>query len=456
MLIDTHCHLDFRDFDLDRDSVIERAKEKGVIRIINVGSSIEGSHRAVELARKYDIVYASIGIHPHEADSATDGVIDDLKILGREKKVVAIGEVGLDYYRNSSTKKSQAAAFKRFIGLARQLKLPLIIHSREADSDILEILKTEKGKDQTGVVHCFSGSKKFLKECLDFGFYVSFTCNLTFKNAKALRELAKFVPIESVLLETDAPFLAPEGMRGKRNEPSYLAYLANEWSSLSGLSKDDIERITTHNANKLFKLGLEEKESKIAYEIRGSLYLNITNVCTNDCYFCVRTQTDFVKGHNLKLDKEPTAEDLLMSIGDIKKYKEIVFCGYGEPTTRLDVVKRVSKELKAKGATLRLVTNGHGDLINKRPIAEELVGLIDKVSVSLNTDNEDLYNKACKPVFGAQTYSAVMKFIRSCVDHSIKTEVTCLNLAGVDLKECERKAKDLGASFRPRAYGVTG
>lgn len=457
MLIDTHCHLDFKDFDADRDGVIDRAKEKGVARIINVASSIEGTARSLELAKRYDIVYSSIGVHPHEASQVTDKVIEEFRVLsGGQSKVVAIGEVGLDYYRNLSPKEKQVEAFKRFIRLAGSLKLPLIIHSREADFDLLSILKSEKDKEQTGVIHCFSGGREFLKEWLDMGFYISFTCNLTFKKAHALREIARTVPIERVLLETDAPYLAPELMRGKRNEPAYLTYLVDEWVKLTGLSKEDIGRITTHNANKLFKLNLKEESPKIAYEIRDSLYLNITNECTNNCYFCVRAKDKFVKGHNLKLDKEPTVEEILKAVGDVKRYRQIVFCGYGEPTTRLDAVKAVCGELKKKGAAIRLVTNGHGDLINKRPIVKELVSLVDNVSVSLNTDKEDLYNEACKPVFGNSAYKAVMKFIRDCVELGIKTEVTCLNLPGVDLKECAAIAKSMGASFRARTYGVTG
>ena len=456
MIIDTHCHLDFKDFDNDRDSVIDRAREKGVVRIINVGSSIEGSRHAVELAKKYDMVHASIGIHPHEAGSVTDKIIEEIKNLAHQDKVVAIGEVGLDYYRNLSSKDSQQIVFKKFIDLAYQLKLPLIIHSREADSDMLRILKDEKDKRLTGVVHCFSGSREFLKECLDIGFYISFTCNLTFKKAEALRGVAKVAPMERVLLETDAPYLSPEGLRGKRNEPAHLTYLVDEWVKLSGLSKEDIERITTHNANELFKLNLKDQNSKIAYEIRDSLYLNITNECTNNCSFCIRAQMAFLKGHNLKLDREPTAEEILNAIGDPNRYREIVFCGYGEPTTRLNVVKAVSRKLKQKGAIIRLVTNGHGDLINSRPIVKEIVGLVDKVSVSLNTDKEDLYNKICKPRFGPHSYKAVMNFIKDCVANNIKAEVTCLNLPGVSLKECERIAEYLGASFRSRSLGIVG
>lgn len=461
MLVDSHCHLDFKDFELDFDDVIDRAKRKGVARIINVGSSTEGSRRSVELAEKYDIIYASVGIHPHEADSVTDDAISEIKKLAEKKKVVAIGEVGLDYYRNLSSKENQAAVFEKFIRLSLDLNLPLIIHSRQADRDIIDILKkysqlSAPNSRLKGVIHCFSGDGQFLKECMELGFNISFTSNLTFKKAQALREVAKTVPIEKVLLETDAPYLAPEPMRGKRNEPAYLTHLVDEWVKLTGLSGKDIERITTHNANELFKLNLKEESSKITYEIRDSLYLNITNECTNNCYFCIRTQTPFVKGHNLKLDKEPAVEEILKAIGDARKYREVVFCGYGEPTTRLDVVKAVCRELKKKGAATRLVTNGHGDLINKRPIVKELVGLIDKVSVSLNTDKEDLYNKVCSPAFGNGTYKAVMKFIRDCAESGIKTEVTCLSLPGVDLKECAVIVRSLGASFRARTYGVTG
>ena len=456
MLIDTHCHLDFKDFDHDRDDVINRALKAGVTKIINVASSIEGSHRAVELANRYDMVYATVGVHPHDAKSVTDSVISELKSLAKDKKVVAIGEVGLDYYRNLSPKEDQASAFKKFIYLALDLDLPLIIHAREADRDALNILKTEKREALRGVIHCFSGTADFMKECLDIGFFISFTANITFKKADGLRIVARDIPPERLLLETDAPFLAPQAMRGSRNEPAYMTHLAGEWSRLLDLSKDDVARITTHNANSLFKLKLDEA-SKIAYEIRDSLYLNITNRCTNACYFCVRNRTSFVKGHNLRLDEEPSADQIIKAVNGAKKYREIVFCGYGEPTLRLDVIKEVAGVLKARGSVkVRIVTNGHGDLINSRKISRELAGLVDKVSVSLNTDTGEAYYKYCKPEFGPDTYGSVTSFIKDCVRNKIEVEVTCLDLPGVDLKRCETIAKELGGVFRLRSLGATG
>ncbi len=455
MLIDTHCHLDFKDFDPDRDDVLARASQAGVGRIIDVASSIDGSRRTVALANRYAMVYASVGVHPHEASSVTDGVIADLKGLAKDKKVVAIGEVGLDYYRNLAPRDEQIAAFRKFIRLASDLGLPLILHTRQADKDALDILRSERSRELKGVVHCFSGNADFLKECLDLGLYISFTCILTFKNAEALREVAKIVPPERLLLETDAPYLAPQAFRGTRNEPMHLQSLIEEWSRLLALSKEDIARITTHNANELFSLELAEN-AKIAYEIRDSLYLNITKGCTNACSFCIRNQTEFVKGHNLWLEKDPSVEELLRAIGDAGRYKEIVFCGYGEPTLRLDVIKVVAAEVKKKGKQVRVVTNGHGDLINGRSIARELVGLVDRVSVSLNAQDAELYQNICQSRFGLSSYKAILDFITACVACGIETEVTCLDLPGVDVQKCESMAREMGAGFRLRRFGVVG
>jgi len=454
-IVDTHCHLDFKDFDADRDQVIDRARKAGVARVVNIGSSVAGSRRSVELAKQYECVYASIGVHPHEAASVTDAVISGLESLAKDnRKVVAIGEVGLDYYRNLSPKEAQVKAFERFIGLANNLELPMVIHSREAESDLLAILKG-CGRRLKGVMHCFSGDGRFLSECLALGLHVSFTCNLTFKSAARLRETAARVPAERLLLETDAPFLAPQAQRGKRNEPANCAQLLDVWAGLLKLSADDVARITTHNANALFHLGIEEP-SVVAYPIRDALYLNITNECTNACDFCVRKSTPFVKGHNLKLERIPSVDELRRALGEARGYREIVFCGYGEPTTRLETVLVLAREMKKNGMRTRLVTNGHGDIINGRPIAAELAGLIDKVSVSLNADTPEKYAELCKPKFGKDTYNRVVQFIKSCVARGIETEVTCLDADGVDIKRCEEIARGLGARFRLRSLGAVG
>jgi len=256
MIVDTHCHLDFKEFDHDREKALERAREAGVLYLINVGSSLVGSERACKLASTHDSIFATVGVHPHHAEEVTEEVFSKIESLAKNKKVVAIGEVGLDYCKSPSPPGKQKEIFIRFIKLAANLKLPLIIHNRDAALDTLEILKSNCGFPVPGVMHCFSGDRKVLKQVLDLGMYVSFTCNLTFKNAKNLQEVAKYVPLNRLFLETDAPFLAPQAYRGKRNEPAYITELCTELSFILNLPGEEIEEATTENANRFFKLSI--------------------------------------------------------------------------------------------------------------------------------------------------------------------------------------------------------
>jgi TatD DNase family protein len=252
MLVDTHCHLDFEDFARDRDEVLGRAKSEGIGFIINVGSSLKGTERAIEIARQNDFVYAAAGIHPHEADRIADRDIELFERYSNSPKIVAIGEIGLDYYKNISSKDNQKRLFIRLLELAKRKGLSVIIHNRDAHKDVVSILKEVMGESIKGVMHCFSGDENVLKECLDLGMFVSFTCNLTFKNAQRLREIAKKVPLDRLLLETDAPFLAPQIFRGRRNEPAYVKYLAEEIAKIKGLGFEEVARVTTDNAKRLF------------------------------------------------------------------------------------------------------------------------------------------------------------------------------------------------------------
>ena len=252
MLVDTHCHLDFPEFDNDRDDVIGRSKEAGIGYIINIGSSLKGSQASLELAIRYEHIYATVGVHPHEADSFDEKIYSAIKELARRDKVVAIGETGLDYYRNYSRADNQKALFTSLILLAKDLNLPLAIHSRLAEADTLKILKN--AMPVRCVVHCFSGNEDFLKGCLDLGFFISFTCNVTFKKAKDLRLIVKEAPLEKILLETDSPYLSPEGFRGKRNEPLNVKILAEAISVIKQVSVGELAKTTTANAKRFFNL----------------------------------------------------------------------------------------------------------------------------------------------------------------------------------------------------------
>jgi TatD DNase family protein len=252
MLVETHCHLDFSEFDHDRDEVIERAKEQGVGYIINIGSSLNGSQRSVELSQKYESIYATVGIHPHEADTFTPEIEKSIRELAKKDKVVAIGEIGLDYYKNYSKVENQKPLFISLVKLAKDLGLPVVVHNRQAQTDTLKILKD--ALPFKAVVHCFSGDEDFLKECLDLGFFISFTCNITYNKATQLRKLVKVTPLDRLLLETDAPFLPPEGFRGKRNEPAYVKYLAKEVASIKEINLEEVGRVTTNNAKSFFNI----------------------------------------------------------------------------------------------------------------------------------------------------------------------------------------------------------
>jgi TatD DNase family protein len=252
MLVDTHCHLDFTQFDADRDAVIQRAADAGVNYLVNIGATLGSSAAACELAAKYSQVYAGVGVHPHDADGFDQNAEDKLRELALRNKVVAIGETGLDFYRNLSSEENQLAAFNRQIQLAKDLKLPLVIHSRQAEEQVMQVLKT--AMPVKAVIHCFSGDEIFLRGCLGLGFFISFTCNITYKKAQGLRDMVSLTPLDRLMLETDAPYLSPEGFRGKRNEPMQVKLLAEAVSLIKGVSIDEIAEKTSKNAKEFFKL----------------------------------------------------------------------------------------------------------------------------------------------------------------------------------------------------------
>lgn len=255
MFVDTHTHLDDARYSHDRDAVMARARAAGVEAFVTIGCDLSSSLAAVALADQYDSVYAAIGVHPHEVRHIADGWYDELLRLARHKKVVAYGEIGLDYHYNHSSPKEQRDRFREQVQLARELKLPVIIHTREAQEDTIAILREEQASEVGGVFHCFSGDAWLAKDALDLGFYLSFSGIVTFQNAAMLREIAKTVPLDRLLIETDCPYLAPVPYRGKRNEPAYVAHVADKLAAIHGtLSPTDIGFRTTENAKHLFKI----------------------------------------------------------------------------------------------------------------------------------------------------------------------------------------------------------
>lgn len=251
MLIDTHAHLQMKDYNNDRDEVIARAAAEGVDYIINASFDLPSSQQAVKLAEEYENLYAAVGVHPHDAKSLDDRTLEALRELSKHPKVVAIGEIGLDFYRDLSPRSIQKSAFEKQLRLAEDVGLPVIIHDREAHEDTLKILRQHSDQAR-GVMHCFSGDTNFADECIDMGLYISFTGPVTYPKSHQLREVVAHVPWDRFFVETDCPYLTPQFRRGKRNEPSYVKAVAKKIAEIRRTTFPETARRTTANAKALF------------------------------------------------------------------------------------------------------------------------------------------------------------------------------------------------------------
>ncbi|VBB06581.1 uncharacterised hydrolase tatd-type [Lucifera butyrica] len=256
MLFDSHAHLDDKRFDSDREAAIARAAANGVTHIINVGADMASSANSVLLAERHETIYAAVGMHPHDAKDMQEKDYEQLAAWTGHPKVIAIGEIGLDYYYDLSPRDIQKQVFIRQLDLARQTGKPFIIHDRDAHGDIMEIMRRE-GKGLTGVFHCFSGSLEMARDVIKLGFYVSIAGPVTFANSVKLKEVAREVPLDRLLVETDSPYLTPQPYRGRRNEPAHVRLVAAEVARLRGMETEALAAATTGNVRTLFRLAKE-------------------------------------------------------------------------------------------------------------------------------------------------------------------------------------------------------
>lgn len=457
LLIDSHAHIYGHEFATDFPAMMQRAAEAGISHIITVGADLESSRAACQLAAQHDNIYCAVGIHPHDAERVSEKSYELIRELAADNpKVMAIGEIGLDFFRDRSPRPDQERVFRRFIRLARELSLPVIIHDRDAHERIMSILHEEKAEEVGGVLHCFSGDLQMARECIDMGFYISIPGTVTFPANEALRQVVRGIRTEHLLLETDCPYLAPVPYRGKRNEPAYVRFTAEKVAELKGLTLEDVGRITSLNTRRLFGIGREDQSAKIAYRIRNSLYLNITNRCSNRCSFCAKFEDFTVKGHFLKLIHEPDFAEVMTAIGDPAGYDEVVFCGYGEPLLRLDLVRQVAGELKKKGVQIRVNTDGQANIAHGRNILPELHGLVDCISVSLNAADAATYASLCNTPFGRAGFEAVCDFLRQAPKYIPKVVASAVTVPGLDIGAVRKLADSLGVEYREREYAEVG
>lgn len=462
---DSHAHLEFPDFSTDLEAIMQRAAEARVAFITTVGTRLTGMPSLHEICKRFPNVFASVGIHPHYSGDVEDASIEAIVKAGDHAKIVAVGETGLDFHYDFSERDVQATVFRNHIQAAKVLDLPLIIHSREAEEATRSILEEEGVPPRGGVLHCFTGSPEMAAWGVDQGLHISFSGVLTFKNGKALRQIAHQVPLDRLLIETDAPYLAPVPNRGKRNEPAFVVHIAETLARVHDLSLEKMAAITTENYRRLFRIAAmtqtmaeaEKKTHVLAYAIGEGLYINMHRGCTLHCHFCPKWVAPVVHDYDLTLKHAPSAQEILQAMGDFSGYREIVFCGYGEPTLRLETLLTVAREVKKqRNIRIRINTDGLANRVYREDITPRFRGLIDAVSVSLTAQNESLYIRHCQP--GLQgSYQAVLDFLVAVQAHVPEVVATAIDgLEGVDVEACRKMAEGLGATFRKRTLNQVG
>jgi TatD DNase family protein len=466
MFIDSHAHLFYPDFKDDIEDVVRRAIDAGVTYFVVPGTNVETSKQAIALSERYETVYACVGIHPLDMAEADDDTLKEIERLSEHKKVVAIGEIGLDYYYDTTPKDKQQRMFRSQIEIAIRRNLPVVVHTRDSMDDALSavddmIQKNEFWRSQQatpnsrfpaakGVFHCFSGDAQTARRLFALGFLVSYPGIVTFKNSTAVQTL-KAIGYDHIMLETDSPYLTPAPNRGKRNEPMYIPEIGKKVAEICSARIEDVARTTTYNAKRLFNIG-SLGDPVFTYSLGRSLYINLTIRCDADCVFCDRKGEAVVKGHNLKITREPTAKEVIEEISDPRKYDEIVFCGYGEPTIRFDAVKEIGAWVKANGGKVRLNTDGHGSLINKRNIAPELTGVVDTVSISLNSVDPKQYGELMR-INGEKNHAAMVDFAREAKKYVSDVVMSVVGMDEVDVEGAKKYVEEeLGVQYRVRPY----
>jgi len=447
---DTHCHL-FSEYFNDIPDVIQRAKAEGVSKIIVPATNLTNAKEIVALTENYHDVYCAVGIHPHDTAQWSGTEINEIRKLAQHTKAIAIGEIGLDYYYDFSPRDKQITAFREQLNLAIELNLPVILHNRDSDADMMSIVEEFTHKGLKAHLHCFNGSVNDALSYVRLGHFISFTGNITFKKAEELREVAKVVSLEHLLLETDSPYMTPQPFRGKRNEPQNIPLVAEKLAEIHGVSIEDIARITELNTWRFYGIG-EEPKSKITYQIGQSLYVNVTNRCNADCIFCGRKEQPYIHGYNLRLAKkdEPSVEDYIREIGEPNQYKDVVFCGYGEPTIRLDIITELARRIKAAGGKTRLNTNGHGNVINRRDITGELAEVMDLVSISLNSADAESYAQIMR--VSPNMYGEMLDFAKLLKAKGGNVVLSIVSSVPTELEKCREIASEIGVPLRERPY----
>jgi len=420
--IDTHAHLYMKKYRGKLPNILREAQEAGIAKIIVPSSDPESIDSVIDMTEKW------------------------------KKKIVAVGETGLDFHYNFSPRNTQIEVFKKHIEMAERFNLPVIIHMRKSFSEIKKVLDSFS-KLPGALVHCFGGTLDQAKYFLDKGIFLSFTGTVTFDKSDKLAKIINSIPLDNFFLETDSPYLTPEPLRGQTNHPKHVKLIAQEIAEIKGLEIEDIARITTKNASMFF--GIPFDNTPCYYFVRGkTLYLNITNLRNTRSDFTSLFRYPYLKGYNLHLNEEPSAEKLKLTIqNNILKIQNVVFLDYGEPTLREETLKEVAKFAKEMKLKTVLDTDGLANRHYQRNFAVELRGLFDGINVTVNASNPKEYQHFHRPPFGEESFREVLNFITECNRIIPSVRIQTVELPDLNVENCKKIAiEDLKAGFEVRKF----
>ena len=454
-MIDSHTHLTSKEFKQDRFDVLMSAREAGISRMLAVGTNLNDSQMSMELARKFSFIDASIGLHPHEASQWNTECLDYIKTC--LSSAVAIGEIGLDFYYNFSTPDQQIHALTDQLELAQAEKMPVILHCRDAYSQLISILDdTLSNNHAGGVIHCFNGSLEHARQFLNMGFLVGFGGMLTFKKSDNLRSVFQAIPNDSILFETDCPYLAPVPYRGKRNEPKYVSGIYTLGAHLKQTPLETLTGIIANNYARVFNLNDSISSGSYIYRNGNRCYINLTNDCMNKCHYCIRAKKDSLWGYNLWLDKEPAVADVVSAISQESDIQEFIFCGYGEPLLRYKKIVSIAKCLLNTGIPIRINTSGHLPRSwNIQEIIDQLSPLINTIEVSIGGASSESYIQICRPVDDQPetAFDRVIEFVKTCIAaQQMTVKLSVVTDPDIDLNACRNLAAELGLPLKERPY----
>jgi TatD DNase family protein len=449
---DSHCHLHFSHFDGDLSVVVENAGKAGISHILIPSTDVESSEKSATIAEKYGL-YSAAAFHPDHLPENRAAETQWLAIRRTllRPRTVAVGETGLDYHHRTFTSKKQIYWFNRHIELAESIGYSLVVHSRGAESEILDHIP--RTVSVPVILHCWSGDRSLTEKAVSRGFYIGVDGPLTYRKNNRLREIISRVPREKLLVETDSPFLPPVPFRGRRNEPANARLVVNKVRELWGGSEsiESTSFILWENAMRAYRLHPGNRRADIVYQYGESLYVNVTSICQSRCTFCIRNTQDGIAGYNLRHRKDPSDElvQSTIEVFPVEEFKELVFCGFGEPTLRSDLIVKCSVAARARGVRTRLDTNGLCTSFMDDDKVLELLRGFDSVSISLNASGAKEYARIC-PTSVENPWDHLMKFISLARRSGIETQVSAVRNSGTDIQRVEALTRRLKMQLRIR------